>query len=194
MRAVLLFTSILVGIITGGPSSFAITQYTEYILILSGSTETANTSYLHAPYNLKFFEPPNEEHRLGLGIIPLSHYQYIDTTLRFIITETLEKSFLLFQLYLNEDWRRIAEQTTDDYSSHDVTILSYNHLIKSGTMLVAGFVQSKEMLIRSQTNNTVVLGIYQQLTPRTILAIGVGPDISRGLSNFRVTAGLQFSF
>jgi hypothetical protein len=194
MRAVLLFTSILVGIITGGPSSFAITQYTEYILILSGSTETANTSYLHDPYNLKFFEPPNEEHQLGLGIIHLSHYQDIDTTLRFIITETLEKSFLLFQLYLNEDWRRIAEQTTDDYSSHDVTILSYNHLIKSGTMLVAGFVQSKEMLIRSQTNNTVVLGIYQQLTPRTILAIGAGPDIRGGLSNFRVTAGLQFSF
>lgn len=196
MRAVFLFTSILVGIITAGPSSFAVTtQYTEYILILSGSTEIANISYLYGPYNLKLFEPHNEAHHSGLGIIHLSQYRYIDTTLTFIITKTLEKSLLLYQLYLNEDWRRIAEKMTDEYSSHDVTVMSYNHLIKSDTMLLAGFVRSKEMLIKSQTNNTVVLGIYQQLTPRIILAIGAGPNISGGgLSAFRVTAGLQFSF
>jgi hypothetical protein len=192
MRELLIFTFVIAGIIIGGPSSFAITnQDTEYTPILS--TEITKISYLHSSYNLTFFEPRNEAHHLGLGT-HLPHYQYMDTTLRFVITKTLEKSFLLYQLYLNEGWRRNAAQTTDEYSSHDITILSYNHLIGPDTMLVAGFVHNKQMLIKSQATKTVVLGIYHRLTPRTVVAIGAGPDISRDLSDFRVTAGFQFSF
>lgn len=190
MRKVFIFSFIVIGIIIGGPSSFAlINQGTEYTPI--SSSEITRIPYLYSSYNLTFFEP---RYYLGLGIIHLPHHEYIDTTLRFVITKTLEKSFLMYQLYLNEGWRYKAEQTTDEYSDYDVTILSYNHLIGPDTMVVAGFVHNKQMVIKSQATKTVVLGIYHRLTPRTVVAIGVGPNISRGLSDLRVTAGFQFSF
>ncbi len=187
MRKVFIFSFIVIGIIIGGPSSFAlINQGTEYTPISS-----SEITRIPCSYNLTFFEP---RYYLGLGIIHLPHHEYIDTTLRFVITKTLEKSFLMYQLYLNEGWRYKAEQTTDEYSDYDVTILSYNHLIGPDTMVVAGFVHNKQMVIKSQATKTVVLGIYHRLTPRTVVAIGVGPNISRGLSDLRVTAGFQFSF
>jgi hypothetical protein len=190
MSEVLILTLVIAGIIIGGPSSFAVTNQDREDI---PATPTEIAEVLHL-YNLTFFEPRNEAHHLGLGIIRLSDYQDIDTTLKFIITKTLGKSYLLYQLYLNEGWRHSAEQITDEHSRHDITILSYNHLIGPDTMLVAGLVHSNQMLIKSQATKTVVLGIYHQLTPRTAFAIAAGPNISRGLSDFRVTAGFQFSF
>ncbi|MFN7141083.1 MAG: hypothetical protein ACK4UN_17270, partial [Limisphaerales bacterium] len=72
-------------------------------------------------------------------------------------------------------------------------IIGYSRRLNADTLIVADFVREQERE-RGENSNIVEVGIRRQITPLTLIAIGLGAGIGEESPDFRATAGFQKSF
>ncbi|MCI0455239.1 MAG: hypothetical protein L0Y68_09635 [Candidatus Dadabacteria bacterium] len=192
MRGLFVHAFIIAGIMVGGSSSFAVAkQYSKHTS--STSTGVTEVSYLGSSYNA-FFLPNNEAYSNGGAIIHFSRsVQVMDTMLNPVFINMLEKNYLLYSFYFYETYIYNTEWRVREDNDSNVAVLDYSRRIGPDTMLLIGFVH-KQKLKKSKIAKTVGLGIHHQLTPLIVCGIGTGVGIDKEFTDFRVTAGIQFSF
>ena len=116
----------------------------------------------------------------------------VDTTLKLIVTKTVSASGL-DRVHFNLEWKRNASPEADERKNHYVGILGYSRRIGPDTILVADYVR-EEAAQEDEAANIVELGVRRQLTPLTVLSVGVGAGLGEDSPDFRATFGLQRSF
>ncbi len=116
----------------------------------------------------------------------------VDTTLKFIATKTVGSSGL-DRIHLNLAWMHNASSEPDERRDRYVGILGYSRRVNADTILVADYVREEEET-EGEAANVVELGLRRQLTPLTVLSVGLGAGFGEDSPDFRVTAGYQRSF
>ncbi len=115
----------------------------------------------------------------------------IDTSLKFIGTKAMGKTYLDHRIHLNVIWNHnagtLAGQRSDRYSA----ILGYSHQIPADLTLVMDFAREQE-LERGKTDNLIEAGIRHMLTAHSVVSFGAGLGVGKDSPDFRITFGLQY--
>lgn len=116
----------------------------------------------------------------------------VDTTLKAIMTKSISKTGL-DRIHLNLAWKHNAgaraEQRDDLYRA----IIGYSRRLDADTTIVADFIREQEIEEKKEAN-IFELGIRRQITPLTLIAVGLGAGVGDESPKFRATLGFQKSF
>lgn len=116
----------------------------------------------------------------------------VDTTLKFIVTKSVTSSGL-DRVHLNLAWRHNGSAEPDESSDRLVGVVGYSRRLNADTIVVADYVR-EEAETEGEAANIVELGVRRQLTPLTVLSLGVGAGLGEDSPGVRITAGYQRSF
>ncbi len=116
----------------------------------------------------------------------------LDSMLKFIVTKSITSSGL-DRIHLNLAWKHNASAESDERSDRFVGVVGYSRRLNADTILVADYVREEEET-KEEAANIVELGVRRQLTPLTVLSLGVGAGLGEDSPGVRITAGYQRSF
>ncbi len=143
------------------------------------NTETLNTPAFAISVGADF--PTSEE---GAGV---------DPTVKLLMTKSLGTGENLDRLHLNVGYTYNDSRQAGERSDYFQAIAGYSRRLNSETILVTDFVYEQE-----EENNKdayiLELGVRHQLTPLTVLSVGLGAGLTEDSPDFRFTAGFQQSF
>ncbi|MBS0189024.1 MAG: transporter [Planctomycetes bacterium] len=116
----------------------------------------------------------------------------VDTTLKFIMTKTVDDDHL-GRIHLNLEWGHNFGAHEDERDNTFAIIPGYSFRLNADTIVVADFIREWEME-RGRESNNVEVGARYQLSPRWVLSGGVGFGIGDDSPDARLTFGAQWSF
>jgi copper chaperone CopZ len=116
----------------------------------------------------------------------------IDTTLKAILTKSITKSGS-DRVHLNLAWKHNAGAHSNHRDDLYRTIIGYSRRLDADTVIVADFIREQE-IERKKEANIFEIGVRRQLTPLTLIAVGLGAGVGDNSPKFRATLGFQRSF
>lgn len=117
----------------------------------------------------------------------------IDTKLKLIASKTLGRSSLYHRLHLNAAWKRIGEPGAGERRDLLELVAGYDRRLRPNTHLVADVVY-EEQKKKGEAHWIAEVGVRQQISPLTVVALGVGAGLNDDAPRYRVTLGVQRSF
>lgn len=117
----------------------------------------------------------------------------VDTTWKLLATKTLGKSALFHQLHLNVGYRHNAEREPGERREHYSAALGYSVRLGPDTLLVADVLREQEKK-EGKAWNMLELGVRRQLTPLTVVGMGLGAGISEDAPELRLNLAFQHAF
>lgn len=128
----------------------------------------------------------------GIDIPSGEDSEGVDTTLKFIMTKTVDDANL-GRLHVNLEWGHNFSAQDDERDDTFAVVAGYSFRLNTDTMIVADFVREWEME-RGKESNIAELGARYQLSPRWVLSGGVGIGIGDDSPDVRAIFGVQVSF
>lgn len=116
----------------------------------------------------------------------------VDTTVKAILTKSLTKSGL-DRMHLNLAWEHNSGAAAGQRDDMYRVILGYSRRLDADTVLVTDFIREQEME-RDHEANIFEVGIRRQITPLTLISIGIGVGVADESPDFRAVLGWQRSF
>lgn len=116
-----------------------------------------------------------------------------DTTLKLIGTKTLGKTSQFHRVHVNLAWTHNAGREPDERSNRWKGILGYSTRLGPDTMLVADVVRQQGEM-KGEMGTLYEIGLRRQITPLTLITLGVGAGHDDAVPKYRVTGGFQHSF
>jgi hypothetical protein len=127
------------------------------------------------------------------GVVPTGKdSRGFDTKLKFIATKSISHTGL-DRLHLNVAWARNAGARADEREHRYFAILGYSRPFAPDWILVADFVREQERE-RGENSNIFEIGARWQVTPLSVISMGVGAGIGEESPRARVVLGFQKSF
>ncbi len=127
------------------------------------------------------------------GDLPTGHDSAgVDTTLKAIMTKSITKMGL-DRVHINLAWKHNAGSKAEQRDDLYRAIVGYSRRLDADTTIIADFVREQEIEKRKESNIFEV-GIRRQITPLTLIAVGLGTGVGDESPKFRATLGFQKSF
>jgi hypothetical protein len=127
------------------------------------------------------------------GVVPTGkRTRGFDTTLKFIATKSVTRTGQ-DRVHLNAAWARNAGAWHDEREHRYFVILGYSRPFAPDWLFVADFVREQERE-RGSNSNIFELGARWQVTPLTVISMGVGAGIGEESPRARAVIGFQKSF
>lgn len=116
----------------------------------------------------------------------------IDTTFKFIMTKSVTKTGL-DRVHFNAAWTHNAGARDVQRDDMYRLIVGYSRRIGADTVAIVDFIREQQVE-RKREANIVELGLRRQITPLTVISLGLGAGIGDESPSFRAMLGLQQSF
>lgn len=117
----------------------------------------------------------------------------VDTTLKLILSKTICRSTQWQRLHLNAAWKHNDDAADDERDDMYKFIVGYDRRMNPDTVLILDFVREQEKE-RGEEINLLEAGVRYQLTPLTVIAVGVAAGAGADSPDFRATLAWQHSF
>ncbi|OHB49780.1 MAG: hypothetical protein A2Y10_14605 [Planctomycetes bacterium GWF2_41_51] len=114
----------------------------------------------------------------------------VDTNIKFIATKTVTG---LHRIHFNLNLKNNDEPKDEERRNRYLAILGYSLPLNADTLLVMDYVREQQRE-KEMESNIFEIGARYKLTPRTVLAFGIGFGFGEESPGFLTNFGFQYSF
>lgn len=122
------------------------------------------------------------------------HASGVDTTLKGLVTKSITKTGL-DRVHLNMAWKHNDNGGAGPMVRDDLfhVVFGYSRRVGADTVVVADYVWEQDR-VKGKTADILEIGLRRQITPLTLVSVGLGAGITKDSPDLRATIGLQKSF
>jgi hypothetical protein len=117
----------------------------------------------------------------------------VDPEVGLIASKLLGKASLFQRFHLNAFWRHNTDTGHDERDNVFMGVAGYDVRLGTDNTLILDYVWEQQME-RGKESSLVEVGLRRQISPPTLVALGIGAGIGSDSPEFRAVLGFQRSF